>query len=204
MRRRGKITQWKDDQGFGFITPDDGEENGGEDVFVHIKSFESRKQRPSEGDEVTYELGTDRQGRSQAERVDFAGVAAPWKRLSNGNRACIILVAAFFAFLVGAVLLKRLSWIVAGVYPIASLIAFYLYAHDKSAAQAGRWRTPESTLHLSSLLGGWPGGLLAQTMLRHKSSKRSFQAVFWATVILNGAALGWLLKTGGFAWLPTL
>jgi cold shock CspA family protein len=35
MRYQGKITTWKDDQGFGFITPN----MGGEPVFVHIKAF---------------------------------------------------------------------------------------------------------------------------------------------------------------------
>jgi uncharacterized membrane protein YsdA (DUF1294 family) len=32
---------------------------------------------------------------------------------------------------------------------------------------------------------GWPGALLAQQLLRHKSSKQAFVAVFWATVIAN-------------------
>jgi uncharacterized membrane protein YsdA (DUF1294 family) len=62
------------------------------------------------------------------------------------------------------------------------------YAIDKSAAVSGRWRTPEQTLHLFSLAGGWPGALLAQQVLRHKTSKESFIAAFWLTVLLNAAA----------------
>ncbi|MDP3638593.1 MAG: DUF1294 domain-containing protein, partial [Azonexus sp.] len=71
------------------------------------------------------------------------------------------------------------------------------YALDKSAAQGGRWRTQESTLHLLALIGGWPGALIAQNRLRHKSRKTSFQLVFWMTVLLNCGGLGWLLSTPG-------
>lgn len=70
-------------------------------------------------------------------------------------------------------------------YVGASLVAFVAYATDKSAAVAGRWRTPESTLHSLAVLGGWPGALLAQQLLRHKTSKNSFVATFWFTVVLN-------------------
>jgi len=42
MRLRGKLTKWKDDRGFGFITPI----RGGEQVFVHIKAFTNQLRRP--------------------------------------------------------------------------------------------------------------------------------------------------------------
>lgn len=38
-----------------------------------------------------------------------------------------------------------------------------------------------------ALLGGWPGALLAQQVLRHKSAKAEFRQVFWVTVLLNAA-----------------
>jgi uncharacterized membrane protein YsdA (DUF1294 family) len=69
-----------------------------------------------------------------------------------------------------------------------SLLTFLVYAFDKSAAVSGRWRTAEQTLHLFGLIGGWPGALLAQQLLRHKTSKQSFISVFWFTVILNVCA----------------
>ena len=77
-------------------------------------------------------------------------------------------------------------------YAALSLFTFIAYALDKSAAKRGAWRTPESSLHLLGLAGGWPGALIAQQVLRHKSKKASFRAVFWATAILNCAALVWL------------
>lgn len=79
-------------------------------------------------------------------------------------------------------------WI-AGAYAGMSLLTFIAYAMDKSAAKARRWRTAESTLHLLALAGGWPGALLAQRWLRHKSTKRKFRVVFWATILLNVAGL---------------
>ena len=74
-------------------------------------------------------------------------------------------------------------------YRIGSVGCFLAYAFDKSAAVAGRRRTPEKTLLMLGLLGGWPGGLLAQHLLRHKTAKPSFRAAFWATVVVNVAGL---------------
>jgi cold shock CspA family protein len=51
MRYQGKITSWKDDQGFGFVIPN----GGGEKAFIHIKAFTGRSRRPLEGDFITYE-----------------------------------------------------------------------------------------------------------------------------------------------------
>ena len=81
-----------------------------------------------------------------------------------------------------------LAWYVA-----ASLAAAAAYAFDKLAAQAGRRRISEGTLHLLALLGGWPGALIAQQTFRHKSRKRSFLVAFWTTVAINCAALAWAM-----------
>ena len=45
---------------------------------------------------------------------------------------------------------------------------------------------------LLGLLCGWPGALLAQQWLRHKTAKRSFQLVFWITVVVNMAGFAWM------------
>lgn len=82
-------------------------------------------------------------------------------------------------------------------YLIAGLITFLVYAIDKTAAKDGAWRTQESTLHLLSLIGGWPGALIAQAALRHKSKKQSFKSAFWMTVVLNVGALAWMLTPTG-------
>ncbi len=78
-----------------------------------------------------------------------------------------------------------------------SLLAYAAYAVDKAAARRRRRRVPERTLHLLSLLGGWPGALLAQRRLRHKTGKPRFQAMFRATVLVHvtlAGAAGWSMS----------
>jgi len=72
---------------------------------------------------------------------------------------------------------------------------------DKRKAESGEWRTPENTLHLFELLGGWPGAFLAQRLFRHKTEKVSYQVVFWLIVLAYEYAaidflLGWKLAHG--------
>jgi uncharacterized membrane protein YsdA (DUF1294 family) len=80
-----------------------------------------------------------------------------------------------------------------GGYVVLSVVTFVAYGLDKSAAEKGRWRTPENTLHLLSLLGGWPGALVGQRVFRHKTRKQPFRAIFWVTAIANSVAVAWLL-----------
>ena len=101
----------------------------------------------------------------------------------------ILLFAAIYG---GAMLAWDLPWLVGGAYLVTSLSCFVAYAIDKAAARNGGWRTPERTLLLLGLLGGWPGGVLAQQWLRHKTAKRSFQQMFWFTVVANVAGFLWL------------
>ena len=193
MRYQGKITEWKDDKGFGFIAPND----GGQRVFVHIKSFSNREQRPVGNELVTYELTYDTKGRPQANSVAFVGKRVAPASPSGQANAPLILTAAFLVFVAGSVFAGKLPIAVVWIYLGASLVAFVAYALDKSAARNDQWRTKESTLHLFALAGGWPGALAAQRLLRHKSSKQSFQFVFWVTVILNCCALAWFFSSSG-------
>ncbi len=80
-------------------------------------------------------------------------------------------------------------------YMVLSIITFVIYALDKSAARNNRRRIRENTLHLFALLGGWPGALVAQRVLRHKSSKYDFQVVFWLTVLINSGVLSLLASS---------
>ncbi|MFA0568056.1 DUF1294 domain-containing protein [Vibrio gallaecicus] len=89
-------------------------------------------------------------------------------------------------------------------YIVMSILTFALYAKDKRAAIKGQWRTKESTLHLFSLLGGWPGALLAQAKLRHKTQKQPFKAILWMSIIGNISAFLWALTAQGQAVLQPI
>ena len=79
-------------------------------------------------------------------------------------------------------------------YLIISCVTFLLYAKDKSAALDQRQRISEKTLHLFSLLGGWPGAWLAQRWLRHKNLKHRFQLLFHLSIAFNAVLLAGLLS----------
>jgi uncharacterized membrane protein YsdA (DUF1294 family)/cold shock CspA family protein len=188
MRHQGKITKWKDDQGFGFITP----RGGGNQVFVHIKAFSNRHRRPIGNEIVTYETVFDDKGRIRAGNVEFMGDSS--KIHTQNGPLSFAIPFLFLMFLSACVLLGQLSFVVVIAYLVASAISFLVYAKDKSAAERNQWRTSERTLHILGLLGGWPGAFIAQKLLRHKSTKESFQKAFWATVVLNCVGLVWLFS----------
>lgn len=175
-------------------------------MFVHIKSFLNRQRRPIGNELVTYELTTDERGRPQGVNVAFVGdrsssrpTAAP-----GPGVGALMFAAVFLAFVVGTVAMGKLPFVVLIAYLVASCVAYLAYVFDKAASLKGQWRTPESTLHLFSLVGGWPGAMLAQRMVRHKTQKQSFQVTYWATVVLNCAVLAWLLSPTGLRAVESL
>ncbi|CAD0333209.1 DUF1294 domain-containing protein [Xanthomonas hortorum] len=109
--------------------------------------------------------------------------------LQRGGLPRKTLALLFLIGMAAMVVAGRLPALLALWYAAASVVAMIVYRRDKSAAQRGQQRTPETTLHIIALLGGWPGALLAQGLFRHKSSKAAFQAWFWIIVMVNVAVL---------------
>ncbi|MEQ8693658.1 MAG: cold shock and DUF1294 domain-containing protein [Pseudomonadales bacterium] len=194
-RLSGQITTWKDDRGFGFITP----RGGGEEVFVHISAFANRQRRPTGNEKVVYQTRTDAQGRTQAARVWFLdeSIRRLKKKQPRSAVYALTLAGLFLALVAGLVITGRLPVLMLSLYLLASIVTAMVYAWDKSAARKARWRTAENTLHLLGLVGGWPGALVARHFFRHKSKKTSFILVFWATVVLNCIGLAWLMTPQG-------
>lgn len=200
MRIKGKITSWKDGKGFGFITPNVGDKQ----IFVHINAFNTRKKIPVVNQVVTFTLSTDKQGRPCAENVARAGELLS-KNTKKKNSILVFFVPILFIIFVGiSAFTNKIEPLLLPFYITVSLFTFILYAVDKSAAKNNLWRTQESTLHFFSLAGGWPGAVIAQQTLRHKSKKQSFRSVFWVTVILNIGAFIWFHSPEGGAALRSI
>ena len=188
MRIDGHLTSWNDARGFGFIEA----VHGGQEIFVHIKAFPSGTGRPAVGQALTFEveLGPDGKKRARAVQYPVRGRMPRMPRADLPAKWTLPRMLAIPGF-AGVCYYVANHWqvqpVVLAIYVLVSILAFFAYAFDKSAAQRGRWRTPERTLHLFGLACGWPGALLAQQLLRHKSSKPDFVAAFWGTVLLNVA-----------------
>jgi uncharacterized membrane protein YsdA (DUF1294 family)/cold shock CspA family protein len=196
MRSKGSIAKWNDERGFGFISPFE----GGSSVFVHISSFPRGGRRPSVNEAVSYTLAFDSHGRAQANDVRFVvgpRRASPMRQIPRSGIA--VPIAFAMSFLVALAAFVAIGWLEISwlaLYYVGSIITYGLYAHDKTAAQNVGRRIPESTLHLMSLVGGWPGALFAQALLRHKTRKLSFLIGYWFTVIVNCIALGVIIGKG--------
>jgi len=200
MRDKGKITSWNDVKAFGFISP----MSGGKQIFIHINAFSNRGRRPKVGQIVTYDISTDKQGRPCAAKATLPGDRLQRNKKKNSGLLSIALALMFLVVVAVSVLENRLPPIILAIYVGLSILTYLVYAMDKSAAKKGAWRTQESTLHLLSLAGGWPGALVAQQKLRHKSRKEEFRFVFWITVILNCVIFIWLFSETGSSLLNNL
>lgn len=205
MRYQGKLIEWHDDKGYGFIQPV-GQHATEQKIFLHIRSFARRGPRPLPGAWLEYEVIQDGKGRLNAQRVRYVrpqhSVSTPAAtpaanatlKKSAFNRPVHQhwrggLITLYSAFIIALQWTQQLPhWFM--ILPLLlSGLAYWLYAVDKKAAQQGSQRIAEKNLHLLALLGGWPGALLAQQTLRHKSAKVKFLQLFWATVILNWVLL---------------
>jgi uncharacterized membrane protein YsdA (DUF1294 family)/cold shock CspA family protein len=192
MRFEGTVKSWNDDRAFGFIEPS----QGGQEIFLHITALPARASRPALSQRVTFELELNRDGKKRAKNVQFAQPPrSPRPQRSRQppstaqwGGATLFAIPAFLLVYLAAALFWHVPLAVGAAYVGLSVMCFLTYANDKFAAKSGAWRTPESTLHLLALLGGWPGALLAQQFLRHKSTKASFRTEFWATVVINVGA----------------
>ena len=187
-RQRGTLTDWDDERGFGFITPTE----GGGRVFAHVSEFPHGR-RPVGGCRVSYVEQRDERNRLRASRVQYVGAGQPGRARGGAVLLALAAAALFFGLLMVLVALDEVPLLLVATYGALSAVTFLVYAADKSAAEQGRWRTAESTLHALALVGGWPGAMVARPALRHKTTKQPFRTVFWITVVANCVALAWFV-----------
>lgn len=193
MERLGKVHEWNDERGFGFILPLEGGTESGR-TFFHIRDYRLDGRRPEPGELVKYVASKQADGRWRAASVKRAAAAKAKPGPHRRATASAFRVPRWLQLsLIPAYGLALAKWIQLGKLPLEAsfvvallcITTFIAYALDKHAAQGNAWRIPEANLHLLELAGGWPGALIAQQLLRHKTSKRSYRIAFWLMVALH-------------------
>jgi len=182
LRIEGTLRTWDDERGFGFL-----DSPLAANTFAHISEFDGR---PQQGERFSFIVRFAADGRTQAEEVRAlrrpeAPVEKPRSKAPRSFSVGLLAIPAFALLFVVVMVRWGLPDYVALVYGAASALAFVVYAADKAAARAGRQRVSEGSLIMLGFVGGWPGALLAQQLLRHKTIKQSFQRRFWQSVLLN-------------------
>ncbi len=205
-RLQGTVSYWRDDKGFGFVTTDNAER-----VFFHIRDFSQvPARRPQQGDRLSFQLGFDKQQRSYALKLQLDEPAVPFSKSNQSAGIDFYQIRQqawcfrylFFALLLISLLAGSFVFTVPLFYLEASLFTYWLYQIDKKLACSGQTsRLPEESLQMFSLIGGWPGALLAQKHLHHKVHKAPFQREFRFVIYGNSCFLLWLLSDSGADFL---
>ncbi|MBJ9901423.1 DUF1294 domain-containing protein [Acinetobacter bereziniae] len=204
MRDQGRLVEWFDDKGYGFIQPNDGLK---ERVFLHIKDFAQKGPRPIVGCALEYVVQLDGQGRYKAKQVTYLKatqtVHAKTNRTSqntlNAQKAsslqpmqiiCIVYIVVLAILSISGLLNGMILLFVS----IINVMTYWFYSQDKEAAQMNQRRVPENTLHILAFLGGWPAAWLAQQRLRHKTQKQPFRNIYFCTIVFNILLILWLIS----------
>ncbi|WP_108945796.1 DUF1294 domain-containing protein [Shewanella halifaxensis] len=180
----GEIDSWDDARGFGFIQILGQKQQ----VFLHISALANDSRRPQAGNRVQFHKVKDKQGKWRAEKarlISGGRIKTSQKIAPASSRFNVTIALSFIVGLAIAYLMQHIPLWLLLYFIILSLITFITYAWDKRAARKQRWRVSELKLQLLSFMGGWPGALLAQQWLRHKSSKGRFKLILWLSIIIN-------------------
>lgn len=187
---RGELIKWNDERGFGFIRPD---ADANDQIFLHIKEVRAATRRPIEGDIITFSLRRESGGKMRA--ID-ARIQGATRAPRDAPPSLPIAVAAIICLGASTYLAIRTGFLfILFLYPLMSVISMIAYLGDKDSAEQDKWRISEATLLKFDLLGGWPGGAVAQYVLRHKVMKGSYQSHFRGIVLLH--SIVWVVLVVG-------
>jgi len=191
-QQRGVVVMFDAERGFGFIRPDGVKEEEEKDVFVHVRNVEGHKSLHP-GQRVSFHLTRTDKGPAAINVQAGSVLGIPYLKYSLIGLGTALLLLFGLATALDrptSFALWLVMWIAA-----LSLVTFGIYGYDKAQAQNNGPRVPEAVLHLLGLLGGTPGAFIAMRTFHHKTSKQSFQTVFWLTVAAQVVVLVILLLT---------
>ena len=155
MRDQGRLVEWFDEKGYGFIQPDDAEK---ERVFLHIKDFARPGPRPIIGCALEYLVILDERGRFRAQQVTYLKASQTRKALKPAKTQSSFQASPWSAMQMGIVFYFVLMGIMSFIHILPAytllfvlmmnVLSYWLYSQDKEAAQLGNRRVPEQTLHI--------------------------------------------------------
>ena len=134
---KGKICDWKDDKGFGFIFSE-GQSNK---IFFHISDIKTKQGRPKIGDFIDFDLIQDTQGRSKAKNIIINGLSPKKTIIKNQSNVepikktifdYIALAILFISIIIGGFIFyqtKDLNKII--LYVIATTVALIFLSKQK-------------------------------------------------------------------------
>ncbi|BBL73404.1 DUF1294 domain-containing protein [Methylomagnum ishizawai] len=194
---KGTLVMWNDLKGFGFVRPEpaDGDQD---DHFIHITAFKKgMSRRPEIGDAVRFrpddsaEAGDKKRAAfALIEGMDYEHPEPKPFSLAPKPRSLLTNLLILTPLMLSSYTL----WMARNPLPffsycIFSLITIMIYGADKTHAATRRWRVPENYLLVLELMGGWPGALVAQNQLRHKTRKSTYKILLHTIVAAH--LLGW-------------
>lgn len=138
---KGKICDWKDDKGFGFIVPEDQKDK----IFFHISDIKTKQRRPKVGDFVEFNLTQDNRQRVKAKHITIKGLSSEKNILKNQSNVEPVRKTTFDYI---AIIVLLLSITIAGFifyqtkdlnkiisYGIAAIISLIFYQDKRSQKQ---------------------------------------------------------------------
>ena len=191
--QHGVVVKWDAEKGYGFIRPDGAKGTTDQDVFVHVRNVEGRRDlTPGQG--ASYHLTRTDKGLAAINVRPGSVLGTPYLKytlIGIGSALLLLLGLAFGLDRPTSLALWLVLWVLA-----LSIAAFGVYGYDKGQAQRGGGRVPEVVLWLLAALGGSPGAFIAMRVFHHKTSKTSFQIVFWVIVAVQVGLIALLLLRG--------
>ncbi|PMJ97612.1 DUF1294 domain-containing protein [Vibrio sp. 10N.261.55.A7] len=179
----GKIEQWDERKGYGFISVD----RQAPRILFHLSDLSGYSQKPRLNERVHFTLAKDAHGSFVAKHIERPMVFG----------FPIAVMVWFVTILASSVWLIEYPAVSLLYYALVSTVTYVFYLYDSSAMVDGQTRVPELLLHLLAIMGGWIGATIAQGTLRREPSSFSYQWGFWISVAINISVYAWTFTPEG-------